>query len=207
MSSKTIFYALKTSCVLMQSCATSKLYLFFYYLFTYFFITFNTLFLHFRLYVREISIQPKVYLQITDSYTGISKNLSALQIFKISVGRIVPSTLFRWRQYLLSDYCVGFIVLRQFICTAARVTMAAPAVICRKTVQDAVIRFLRSEAMSNAYIYQRLYAHYGESVLSRSVFEWTQKFKDRKSVMKKQLDTRPHPRWQHWTCSWTYFVV
>lgn len=85
-------------------------------------------------------------------------------------------------------------MLRQFICTAARVTMAAPAVICRKTVQDAVIRFLRSEAMSNAYIYQRLYAHYGESVLSRSVFEWTQKFKDRKSVMKKQLDTRPHPR-------------
>ena len=82
-------------------------------------------------------------------------------------------------------------MLRQFICTAARVTMAAPAVICRKTVQ---IRFLRSEAMSNAYIYQRLYAHYGESVLSRSVFEWTQKFKDRKSVMKKQLDTRPHPR-------------
>ena len=79
----------------MQSCATSKLYLFSYYLFTYFFITFNTLFLHFRLYVREISIQPKVYLQITDSYTGISKNLSALQIFKISVGRIVPSTLFR----------------------------------------------------------------------------------------------------------------
>jgi hypothetical protein len=49
--------------------------------------------------------------------------------------------------------------------------MAAPAVICRKTVQDAVIRFLWSEAMFDAYIYQRFQAHYGESVLSRSVFE------------------------------------
>jgi hypothetical protein len=63
--------------------------------------------------------------------------------------------------------------------------MAAPALICTKTVQDAVICFLWSEAMSAAYIYQRLHAHYGESVLSRSVFEWVQKFKeDRTSVMK-----------------------
>lgn len=53
--------------------------------------------------------------------------------------------------------------------------MAAAAVICRRTVQDAMIRFLWSEAMFAAYIYQRLHAHYGESVLSRSVFEWAQK--------------------------------
>jgi hypothetical protein len=73
--------------------------------------------------------------------------------------------------------------------------MAAPTVICRKTLRDAVIRFLWSEAMFDAYIYQRFHAHYGESVLSRSVLEWAQKFKeDRTSVMKKQLDARPHPR-------------
>jgi hypothetical protein len=69
--------------------------------------------------------------------------------------------------------------------------MAASALIYTKTVQDAVICFLWSEAMSAAYIYQRLHAHYGESVLSRSVFEWIQKFEeDRTSVMKTQPD---HP--------------
>jgi hypothetical protein len=73
--------------------------------------------------------------------------------------------------------------------------MAASTVICRKTLRDAVIRFLWSEAMFDAYIYQRFHAHYGESVLLRSVLEWAQKFKeDHTSVMKKQLDARPHPR-------------
>jgi hypothetical protein len=40
------------------------------------------------------NFHSNIYLPIIDSYTRISKNLSAFQIFKTTVSRIVPSALF-----------------------------------------------------------------------------------------------------------------
>jgi hypothetical protein len=83
-------------------------------------------------------------------------------------------------------------VLRQFICDRCARNNGCPSCDLHETVQVGVIRFLWSETVSGAYIYQRLCAHYGESVLSRSAFEWVQKFKEgRTSVSHEKGAERP----------------
>jgi hypothetical protein len=56
--------------------------------------------------------------------------------------------------------------------------MAAPLSLCIKEEQRSVTRFLLSEDVSGAAIYQRLSAQYGNSALAQwNVYEWIEKLK------------------------------
>jgi hypothetical protein len=72
--------------------------------------------------------------------------------------------------------------------------MAAHIPVCAEEEQCSVIWVLWSEGVSGAVAYQRLSAHYGNSVLPQQcVYEWIEKLKKWLHV-RKEPDTCPQPQ-------------